>query len=119
MKMGYDKIVETISSLGVPGLVLLITISISGYAGAAAITASLALLGGPLGMLGGVGVLGLLVIITRAVAEFGIEKIFIGVVGELIKKGENKETIIKKIESYRISKSLKSKLIEFINNHEF
>ena len=48
-----DKIVEKIVGLGVPGLILLVAINISGYAGAAAITSSLAILGGPAGMIGG------------------------------------------------------------------
>jgi len=114
--MKIDKIVETISGFGVPGLILLITISISGLAGGAALTASLALLGGPLGMLGGIGVLGIMMLISKAISKYGFEKIYYSVLNELIEKGETKESIIKKINGYRISKSLKLKLIDKINN---
>ena len=41
-----DKVVDKIVGLGVPGLVLLIAVSISGFSGAAALTAALASLGG-------------------------------------------------------------------------
>lgn len=56
-----DRLVSKIAALGVPGLVLLVAMSATGYAGAAALTTALAALGGPLGMLGGIAVLGLLV----------------------------------------------------------
>ncbi len=46
-----DKIVEKIVSIGVPGIMLLVAISMTGLSGAAAITAALALLG-PGGMIG-------------------------------------------------------------------
>jgi hypothetical protein len=114
--MKIDKIVETISGFGVPGLILLITISISGLAGGAALTASLALLGGPLGMLGGIGVLGIMMLISKAISKYGFEKIYYTVLNRLIEKGEKKESIIKKINGYSISKSLKLKLIDKINN---
>ena len=58
-----DKLVDKIVALGVPGLVLLIAMSATGWAGAAALTTALAALGGPLGMLGGIAVLGMLSLI--------------------------------------------------------
>ncbi|MFM6039787.1 MAG: hypothetical protein ACKPBB_18935 [Sphaerospermopsis kisseleviana] len=48
-----DKIVDKIAALGVPGLVLVVAMAFTGWAGAAAITTGLAVLGGPFGMLGG------------------------------------------------------------------
>lgn len=47
-----DKIVSKIVGLGVPGLVLFVALSATGYAGAAAITTALAAIG-PFGILGG------------------------------------------------------------------
>lgn len=46
-----DRIVNKIAGLGVPGIMLMVAISMTGLSGAAAITAALALLG-PGGMLG-------------------------------------------------------------------
>lgn len=110
-----DKVITKIAALGVPGLVLLVAIAMTGLAGGAAIVAALALLGGPLGMLGGIGVLGLLVLISDALSKYGLEKIFSGVVIELRKKGISKEEIRNKINSYLISKSLKDKLFELLD----
>lgn len=68
-----DKIVGIIASLGIPGLVLLVAMGVSGWVGAAAITTGLASLGGPLGMLGGIALLGVLTLVSRAIAKFGFE----------------------------------------------
>ena len=54
MKYSLDTVAEKIAALGVPGLVLIITISSVGLAGGAAIVTALATLGGPLGMMGGI-----------------------------------------------------------------
>lgn len=105
-----DKIVAKIVALGVPGLVLLLAISISGYAGAAAITTALAAFGGPFGMLGGIGVFALAALILNGISEYGFESIFENVLRELEKQGHTSEQIIRKIESYPISRSLKLKL---------
>ncbi|WP_225969314.1 hypothetical protein [Dokdonia sp. PRO95] len=113
--MKIDNIVETISGFGVPGLILLITISVSGLAGGAALTASLAILGGPFGMLGGIGVLGVMMLISRAISKYGFEKIYYLVLKELIEKGETKESIINRIKGYPISKVMKLKLIDKIS----
>lgn len=55
-----DRIVNKIAGLGVPGIMLMVAISMTGLSGAAAITAALALLG-PGEMLGGIAFLLLLV----------------------------------------------------------
>ncbi|MDP3486811.1 MAG: hypothetical protein Q8S19_02620 [Bacillota bacterium] len=47
-----DKLVTKIVALGVPGLILVVAMGVSGWAGGAAITVALA--GGPFGMLGGI-----------------------------------------------------------------
>ena len=51
-----DRIANKIAGLGVPGIMLMVAISMTGLSGAAAITAALALLG-PGGMLGGIAFL--------------------------------------------------------------
>lgn len=105
-----DKLVEKIVGLGIPGLVLLVAISASGYAGAAALTTALSTLGGPLGMLGGIGVLGISVYISQGISKYGFEKIYSKTILGLIEKGETKESIRNKISKYPISKELKLKL---------
>lgn len=110
-----DKIVSKITALGVPGLVLMIAISASGYAGAAAITAALAALG-PGGMIGGIITLGVIGMISHGITEFGFDAIFTRVVKELYKQGESKESILLKIKKYPVSKALKRKLKEELDN---
>lgn len=109
-----DKIIEKIVALGVPGLVLLVAIATTGLAGGAAVVAALALLGGPFGMLGGLALLGFMVLISKAIAEYGFEKIYIGVIAGLKEKGESKAHILAKIHGYPISKDLKRKLQELL-----
>lgn len=106
-----DKVVSKIAALGVPGLILIIAMGATGLTGAAAITAALAALG-PAGMLGGIATLGVIGLLSQAIAEYGIDAIFGAVVKELYKRGETKSSILKKIERYPISKSLKRKLKE-------
>ena len=109
-----DKIVSTVAALGVPGLILMISVSATGLAGAAALTTALAALG-PFGMAGGIATLGVAGIISQSITKYGFEAIFKSVLSELYKKGESKETIIQKINNYPISKELKLSLVEKIN----
>lgn len=109
-----DKIISKIAALGVPGLVLMIAISATGLAGGAALTAALAALG-PGGMIGGIATLGAIGLISEAIAEYGFDAIFVGVIKELYKRGETKESLLKKIDNYPVSKNLKNKLKENIN----
>ena len=83
-----DRIVNKIAGLGVPGIMLMVAISMTGLSGAAAITAALALLG-PGGMLGGIAFLLLAGAVTSALTE----------------------TIRRKIEKGPWSKKLKTKAI--------
>lgn len=68
-----DEVVKKIAALGLPGVILVITMATTGFTGAAAITAALAFLGGPAGILGGIAVLGLTGLITDGLAEVGLE----------------------------------------------
>ncbi|WP_330203554.1 hypothetical protein [Cyanobacterium sp. Dongsha4] len=113
-----DKLITQIASLGVPGLILLFLMFFSGYAGAAAITTALATLGGPMGMLGGIGVLLLLTKISEGIAEYGFENIAKGVVREMRDKGKTKLEIVIEIEQFPlISAELKQKLIKFVKEY--
>ena len=106
-----DKIVSKVAALGVPGLILVIAISATGLAGGAAITAALAALG-PGGMIGGIATLGVIGLLSEGIAKYGVDAIFTAVVKELYNRGETKESILKKIEKYPVSKELKRKLRE-------
>ena len=109
-----DQIVDKIAALGVPGLVLLVAMAVTGWTGAAAITAALAMLGGPFGMLGGIAVLGLLGLMSQGLAEFGFEQIFQSVVIALHDQGMSKTDIENEVDSYPISKDLKLKIQEYL-----
>ncbi|OUL19928.1 hypothetical protein [Nostoc sp. 106C] len=74
-----DEVVKKVAALGLPGVILVITMAATGFTGAAAITAALAFLGGPAGMLGGIAVLGLTGLITDALAKVSLEDLLTGV----------------------------------------
>lgn len=80
----FFRVVDLLAAAGVPGLVLLAAMAVSGFTGAAAITVALASIGGPAGILGGIGVL---VSIGVAIAKFGISELSIAVVKKIL---ENK-----------------------------
>ncbi|MBF2056460.1 MAG: hypothetical protein IGQ45_04360 [Cyanobacterium sp. T60_A2020_053] len=112
-----DKLITQIASLGVPGLILLFLMFFSGYAGAAAITTALATLGGPLGMLGGIGVLLLLTKISEGITKYGFENLAKGVITEMKQQGKAKSEIIKEVEGFPlISQDLKQTLIKFVED---
>lgn len=104
-----DKIVSSIAALGVPGLVLTVAIGATGLAGGASLTAALAALG-PGGMIGGIATLGVIGLISKGVAEFGVDAIFTAVVKELVNRGESIDSMLNKLEKYPISRTLKLKV---------
>ena len=110
-----DKIISKVAALGVPGLILVVAMAGTGLTGAAAITAGLAALG-PLGIVGGIATLGVIGLLSQGLSEYGFDAIFTGVVKELYKKGETKSSILAKINKFPLSKSLKRKLKEEIDN---
>lgn len=110
-----DQLVDKVAALGVPGLVLVVAMAFTGWAGAAALTTALALLGGPFGMLGGIAVLGILGLISKGLAEYGFERVFTEIVEELNAKGKSKADIASEIESYPISRDLKLKIKDHLN----
>ncbi len=110
-----DRIVDKIAALGVPGLVLLVAMSITGWTGAAAITAALAMLGGPFGMLGGIAVLGILGLISQGLTEYGLEALSIGVIDALhTQQGKSLCEIKREVCSLPISKELKNAIMEYV-----
>ncbi|MBS6730651.1 MAG: hypothetical protein KH221_02835 [Atopobium sp.] len=116
-KIPLDKIASSIAALGVPGLILVVAMGATGYAGAAALTAALASLG-PGGMIGGIAILGVIGLITKGISQYGLQAIFTAVVNELKVRGETKDSILIKIEEYPVSKDLKLKLKEHLNESD-
>lgn len=110
-----DKIINKIVGLGVPGLVLLAAMGISGWVGAAAITTALAMLGGPFGMLGGIAVLGILSMISQGIAEYGFEAMIEATISGLQAEGKTNAEIDREINSYPISYELKLKIRDYLN----
>jgi uncharacterized membrane protein len=113
-----DKIVEKIVALGVPGIVLFVAITASGWAGAAAITAALAFLGGPFGMLGGIAMLGIVSLISKGISEYGAEAILQEIVKKFKENGKSKDDIEKEINNYPISRELKLKIKDYLSNFD-
>lgn len=70
-----DEVVKKVAALGLPGVVLVVVMATTGFSGAAAITTALAMLGGPAGMLGGIGVIAMTALITNALADVGLENL--------------------------------------------
>lgn len=112
-----DKIIDKIAALGVPGLVLLVAMHLVGFAGAAAITAALATMGGPLGILGGIALLGVLGLLAKAISDYGFENIYRGVVIQMKRDGYTLKQILRKIDQLPISRDLKAKLRDYIRRH--
>lgn len=109
-----ERIVAKLAGLGVPSLIFVVAISTTGLTGAAAITAALALLG-PGGIIGGIAFLGVAGLITDAIAEFGADKLLTAVVKELYFRGGSKESIKEKVKKYPVSKKLKLKLYQTLD----
>jgi len=115
--MNLDKalleLVRKIVALGFPAIVLVIVMATTGLTGAAAITAALAFLGGPAGMLGGILALGIMGLIADKLAQYGLDFLLMMIYQE---KANNQtesaeEEIVKEIDNLPvISNELKSKL---------
>lgn len=90
--------------------------SFSPFAGGAAIMSTLAILGGPFGAIGGIGLLIVLSKYSNQIKDFGYDK-FIGLLIKRMKKeGKNIDEIITIISNYPIKKGLKNKIINKIKN---
>ncbi|WP_242053717.1 hypothetical protein [Nostoc parmelioides] len=64
-----DEVVKKVAAVGLPIIILVVTMATTGFTGVAAITAALAFLCGPAGMLGGIAVLGFTALITDPLAK--------------------------------------------------
>lgn len=105
-----DEFVERLAGIGVPAIVFLTVMSTTGLAGAAAITATLALLG-PGGMIGGIIFLITVSAGSSIIAKYGCSAIINATCKKIMKKENlSAEEMNKKIDKYPISKALKEKI---------
>jgi hypothetical protein len=101
-----DEVARTIASLGLPGIMLAVALSIAGgmgLVGAAAITTALAMLGGPFGMMGGIGVLLAATAVGNAVSRYGIEEVLVAAYLERLRQGESLGSLCAEIGTLWIS----------------
>ncbi|MGP1386902.1 MAG: hypothetical protein ACTS2F_25320 [Thainema sp.] len=110
-----DEFVSKAAGIGLPVVVLLITMSTTGLVGAAAITASLALLG-PGGMIGGVILLGIVGLAADMLTKFGLEALLVAIYQERSRRGESSEKLHREISKLPLSKSLKRALHDALNS---
>ncbi|WP_293099123.1 restriction endonuclease [Moorena sp. SIOASIH] len=110
-----DEVVRKVAALGLPGVILLITMATTGLTGAAAITAALAMLG-PFGMIGGIGFLGVVGIAADGLSKFGLEALLVGIYKQRQEEGESKASLCKEIKGLMVSRDLKRKLKAEVKN---
>ncbi|MBW4596845.1 MAG: hypothetical protein KME46_29100 [Brasilonema angustatum HA4187-MV1] len=103
-----DEIVKKLAGLGLPGIILVILTATAGGS-SAAVAAALTAAGGPFGIVGGIGLLGLLTVLGDTIAGYGIEAILKAVYAER-SKTESVRFLLKEINDLPISDELKLKL---------
>ncbi|MCW5314095.1 hypothetical protein GTQ43_09845 [Nostoc sp. KVJ3] len=103
-----DEIVKKLAGLGLPGVILVVLAATSGGS-SAAVAAALTALGGPFGIIGGIGLLGLITVLGDTVAGYGIEAILKAVYAER-SKTESVRYLLKEIKDLPITEELKLKL---------
>jgi uncharacterized membrane protein len=110
-----DELANKLAGLGVAGLVLVGLVATSSYAGAVAITTSLAFLGGPFGMIGGAVALTLIAAISSMIAKVGVETLAKAVIKKLKDKGRSQSSIIQEINKFpMITEGLRAQLREYV-----
>ena len=112
-----DRVVSILVGMGVVGLVLCFLIaSVEGAGGMAIVLALVAL--GPGGMIGGVFTAVLIGLVTKVLAEFGLEALATAVVEGLLDNGWTVAEIrdaVKALPFLVVSKTLKRRIYEFLD----
>ncbi|WP_159788252.1 hypothetical protein [Sodalinema gerasimenkoae] len=101
-----DEIVRKLAGVGLPAVILLITMATTGLTGAAAITAALAMLG-PGGMIGGIVFLGIIGLASDALAKYGLESMLVEIYKTRQQNGESRSNLCNEIAWLPISDELK------------
>ena len=103
-----NEIVKHLASLGLPGSILLI-LGVASAGSNATIVAVLTAAGGPFGIVGGIGLLGLTKVVADLIADYGIEAILKAVYSER-SKYETLRSLLYEIQDLPICQELKIKL---------
>ncbi|MBW4427347.1 MAG: hypothetical protein KME50_23615 [Nostoc desertorum CM1-VF14] len=106
-----DEFVRKAAGIGLPAIVLIITMATTGLTGAAAITAALAILG-PGGMIGGIVLLGIIGLAADMLSKFGLETLLIAIYRQRLQNGETRNNICQEINWLPISGDLKRRVRE-------
>lgn len=106
-----DEFVRKAAGIGLPAIVLIITMATTGLTGAAAITAALAMLG-PGGMIGGIVLLGIIGLAADMLSKFGLEALLIAIYRQRLQNGETRNNICQEINWLPISGDLRRRLRE-------
>ncbi|MBD2516313.1 hypothetical protein H6G93_15085 [Nostoc sp. FACHB-973] len=106
-----DEFVRKAAGIGLPVIILLITMATTGLTGAAAITAALAMLG-PGGMIGGIVLLGIIGLAADMLSRFGLETLLIAIYRQRLQNGETRSNICQEINWLPISGDLRRRLRE-------
>lgn len=101
-----DEFVRKAAGIGLPVVVLLIAMATTGFTGAAAITAALAMLG-PGGMIGGIILFGIIGLAADMLTKFGLEALLVAIYTERLKNGESPAKLRREIDRLPISGDLK------------
>ena len=104
-----DKIIDKISFLGVPGLVFLVLMSFSPWAGGAAIMSTLSILGGPFGAIAGIGVLMVFSKYGSKISSLGYNKVITMVIDRMRKNGKTRDEIVGKSTGFQLAKNLRKR----------
>jgi hypothetical protein len=100
-----NEIVKQLASLGLPGSILLI-LGVASAGSNATIVAVLTAAGGPFGIVGGIGLLGLTKVVADLIADYGIEAILKAVYSER-SKYETLRSLLYEIQDLPICEELK------------
>jgi hypothetical protein len=112
--MNIDEIAKKLAGLGLPGIILVV-LAVASAGSNAAIVAALTAAGGPLGILGGICLLGLVGVVGDTVGAYGIEAILKAVYSERT-KNESIRALVKEINDLPISDELKTKLTTHVES---
>lgn len=114
---GLDEVVRIAASVGAPAVMLIVALSIvgaSGVAGGAALTAALALLGGPGGIPVGIMVLTFVGGVSAALASHGLEALLVAIYNRRIETSDDPEIVdvlVREVESIPLLRNSQKRTI--------